>query len=103
MIAADGVAEQEEAAVVTYSAVMKYSVADMAAADALIRNLAAEYAAVEVEKTEAGENVYYCVELPFDYQEDFLSSLSVLGEELGSEIFDVEMENALVRINLIAE
>ncbi len=103
MIAADGIADQEEAVVENYSAAKKYAVADMNGADALIRNLAAEYEAVSVECAEVGENAVYYVELPFDYQQDFLSSLGVLGNELASEVFEVEMDNALVRINLIRE
>ena len=103
MIAADGVEGLEEASVETYSAVKKYVIADTAAADELIRNLAAEYEAVSVECTDLGADAVYCVELPLDYQADFLSSLSVLGNELASEAFEVEMDHALVRIDLVAE
>ena len=103
MIAADGVEEQEEGSVEVYSAVKKYAVADVNTAGTLIRNLAAEYEAVSVECVELDGDAFYCVELPFDYQGDFLSALSVLGDELTSEIFDVEMSDAVVRINLVAE
>ena len=103
MIAADGITEQSEAAVENYSAAMKYAVEDMNAADTLIHNLAAEYEAVSIKCVEFGENAIYSVELPYDYQQDFLSSLSILGNELASEVFDAQMDTAVVRITLITE
>ena len=103
MMAADGEEAMVAAKIESYSAVKKYSVADMDAADKLIRDLASEYSAMRVEKIDLVGNLCYCVELPFDYQDDFLSSMTVLGEEIDSELFEVEMEHALIRINLVLE
>ena len=103
MIAADGEDAMVAAVIESYSAVKKYAVADMGAADQLIRDLAAEYSAVGIEMVDLGDNAFYCIELPLDYQADFLSSLNMIGTELDSELFDVDLENAVVRINLVAE
>lgn len=103
MIAADGEVERNAAQAENYSAVKKYAVDDIEAAGELLRNLAVEYEASFAEQYAMGEDVYYCVELPMDYQEDFLSAMNILGDELDAEIFETNAENALVRINLIAK
>ena len=100
MIATDG---DEAAAVESYTAVKKYAVRDFAAAEQLIRDLAAEYGAVSVDKSDSGEQVSFIVELPIDYQEDFLSALGQLGDELVSELFEAGVASARVRVTIAAE
>lgn len=102
MIAADG-ENGKRAAVASYTAVQKYNVDDLEAAGELICNLAVEYEAYAVDKADLGDNVFYSVELPMDNQQDFLSALSMLGEEVDSMTFEPDGVNANVRIDLIVK
>lgn len=103
MIAADGDLAESAALPESYSAVRKYAVEDIEAADQLIRNLSAEYEASHVEQYAVGEDAAYAVKLPMDYQEDFLNALSILGDELDAQVLENEAESAYIRIDLIVK
>lgn len=100
LIAADGAETSAKSGAEAVSAFKKYSVKAFADADKLISGLAAEYGASDIAKVESGSSVTYRIELPMDYQADFLSAMTVLGEELNSEIYESDSDTAIVRIEI---
>lgn len=105
LIAADGNMQDAAAAAgvgESYTARKKFASADLQAAGEAIEMLAAEYSgSCTMEKEEA--SVLYCVELPYDYMEDFLSAVSRIGTELDSETVDAACETAIVLIQVDSE
>lgn len=101
LIAADGELSGSVASAESYSAVKKYAVEDIQAADQVIRNLAAEYEGSVAEQYAVGEGVGYDVKLPMDYQDDFLNAIDILGDALDAQVLEIEAESAYIRIDLI--
>ena len=100
-IAADGAEVSSVGGAESYTAVKKFAVESFETADKLIADLAAEYGCIEMVKTDSGSDIAYCIEIPADYQADFLSAASVLGNELNSEVYDSDADTAVIRINLV--
>lgn len=103
LVAKDGAQErsvQVYALEEDYSARKKYEVEDFNAACDTIEQLVAEYSgSYAVEGEEEGAAVYR-IELPKDYQQDFLAALRFIGDETDSQSMEPGGEIALIRIQI---
>lgn len=103
LVAKDGAVERSAQAYASeedYSAQKKFEVESFDSACDTIEQLVAEYSgSYAVEGEEEGAAVYR-IELPKDYQRDFLAALRIIGDEVDSQTMELGGDSALIRIQI---